>query len=522
MARRSEHLAAIKKSLHEAERQRITVARAQARTPIAKERAETAEQRLQTKIYAEARQEDVEAQNLDLDAYINALGSLLVEALSTNYYFDLDSPKPVFNPGELATHKVRPKLEDFLPKPPSFLEKLLRGGEERHALKVQEADEKLSAALRDHEQREGVRIAQYIKLREKYEEELEEIEQYKTNLQKGDPEVIVDYLTIVLEEASEYPDRFPRHARIAYVPESKQAVIELDLPPFTVIPDVKEYRYIKSKDEIRGIQRSITERRALYSSVIAQMALRTVHEIFYAFESAMQHIESIVFNGHVDSIDKGTGKQVRPCLITLSTTRSSFLELDLSKVDPLACLTRLNASVSQSPTELVPVRPVLEFNMVDPRFVVETDILSALNQRPNLMELTPTEFENLITNLFEKMGLETRLTQASRDGGVDCVAYNLDPILGGKVVIQAKRYKNTVGVSAVRDLYGTLMNEGASKGILVTTSGFGPSCIEFVKDKPIELLGGTNLLYLLNEHAGLEARIEPPEDWHDPDNAQLV
>ena len=38
----------------------------------------------------------------------------------------------------------------------------------------------------------------------------------------------------------------------------------------------------------------------------------------------------------------------------------------------------------------------------------------------------------------------------SRDGGVDCVAYDTRPIFGGKVVIQAKRYKNTVGVSAVR------------------------------------------------------------------------
>ncbi|MCA2218049.1 restriction endonuclease [Jidongwangia harbinensis] len=31
-----------------------------------------------------------------------------------------------------------------------------------------------------------------------------------------------------------------------------------------------------------------------------------------------------------------------------------------------------------------------------------------------------------------------------------------------------------VDVSAVRDLFGTLQNEGASKGILVTTSGYGP------------------------------------------------
>ena len=118
--------------------------------------------------------------------------------------------------------------------------------------------------------------------------------------------------------------------------------------------------------------------------------------------------------------------------------------------------------------------------------------------------------------MFEKMGLETRLTQASRDGGVDCVAYDPRPIFGGKVVIQAKRYKHTVGVSAVRDLYGTLQNEGASKGILVTTSGYGKASFEFAEGKPMELLSGTHLLHLLAEHTGIQAKIEMPEDWVDP------
>ena len=154
--------------------------------------------------------------------------------------------------------------------------------------------------------------------------------------------------------------------------------------------------------------------------------------------------------------------------------------------------------------------------MVDPRFIQESDVLRVLDDRPNLMELTPTEFEALISNLFEKMGLDTRQTQASRDGGVDCVAWDHRPIFGGKVIIQAKRYKNTVGVSAVRDLFGTMQNEGASKGILVTTSGYGKSSFEFADGKPLELLSGSNLLYLLSEHAGIEARIEAPEDWVDP------
>jgi restriction system protein len=158
--------------------------------------------------------------------------------------------------------------------------------------------------------------------------------------------------------------------------------------------------------------------------------------------------------------------------------------------------------------------------MVDPRFIDKSDVLSDLDSRPNIAELTPGEFEALMTNLFEKMGLETRLTQASRDGGVDCVAWDMRPVVGGKVVIQAKRYKNTVGVSAVRDLFGTMINEGAAKGILVTTSGFGASTYEFSKNKPIELVTGSNLLSMLSEYAGIEAKIDFPEDWEDRDNMQ--
>lgn len=152
------------------------------------------------------------------------------------------------------------------------------------------------------------------------------------------------------------------------------------------------------------------------------------------------------------------------------------------------------------------------FNMFDKRFVASSDLLTDLESRPNLMDLTPFEFEQLVGNLFSKMNLETRQTRTSRDGGVDVVAFDIRPVLGGKVVIQAKRYRHTVGVSAIRDLFGTMMNEGANKGILVTTSGYGQDAFDFAKDKPIELLDGGRLLYLLEEHAGVKARIIMPEE----------
>jgi restriction system protein len=64
----------------------------------------------------------------------------------------------------------------------------------------------------------------------------------------------------------------------------------------------------------------------------------------------------------------------------------------------------------------------------------------------------------------------------------------------------ALMYTNTVSISAVRDLYGALVNEGATKGILVSTADYGPDSYEFAKGKPITLLNGSNLLHLLEKH----------------------
>ncbi len=326
-----------------------------------------------------------------------------------------------------------------------------------------------------------------------------------------DPQRIVQSVETALV-LMELPRGFEAAAKVGYSPESRQVVVEFELPTDTVIPKAKSYRWVKGRDLVQAAPRPAAQVKSLYAGSIAQLALLCLEVIFAADHT----FDVAVFNGVVGTLDPRNGQPIRPCLITVRVTRETFENLDLFNVDPQACLKHLNASVSKSPTELTPVRPVIEFSMVDPRFIAETDALSGMDTRPNLMDLTPGEFESLIQNLFTKMGLEARQTRASRDGGVDCVAYDTRPIFGGKVVIQAKRYKNTVGVSAVRDLFGTLQNEGASKGILVTTSGYGTASFEFAQNKPIELIDGANLLYLLEEHAGITARIEPPEDWRDP------
>ena len=68
----------------------------------------------------------------------------------------------------------------------------------------------------------------------------------------------------------------------------------------------------------------------------------------------------MVFNGVVDTLDPRSGQPIRPCLITVRVTRDTFAEINLEQVDSSACLEHLSATVSQNPTECVPVRPLSE------------------------------------------------------------------------------------------------------------------------------------------------------------------
>jgi restriction system protein len=88
--------------------------------------------------------------------------------------------------------------------------------------------------------------------------------------------------------------------------------------------------------------------------------------------------------------------------------------------------------------------------------------------------------------------------------------FDPNPITGGKYVIQAKRYTNTVDVSAVRDLVAVVSKEGASRGILVTTSSFGSDAYQFAQGYPVTLLSGNELLGLLQKH-GYDFKIDLKE-----------
>jgi restriction system protein len=194
--------------------------------------------------------------------------------------------------------------------------------------------------------------------------------------------------------------------------------------------------------------------------------------------------------------------------------RNQIETLNLNKIDPVAAFNNLHGKSAGKLVEIIPIELMLSLNRKDSRFVDAKAVLNSLGTETNLAGMDWQDFEHLIRELFEKefsgRGAEVKVTQTSRDRGVDAIVFDPDPIRGGKFVIQAKRYTNTVDVSAVRDLCAVVKKEGASRGILVTTSTYGADAYAFANNEPITLLNGAELLGLLRKH-GYSFRINLQE-----------
>jgi restriction system protein len=118
--------------------------------------------------------------------------------------------------------------------------------------------------------------------------------------------------------------------------------------------------------------------------------------------------------------------------------------------------------------------------------IEELELALAQELVVRLREMPPSFLEKTILRLLHKMGYgegEDSLRHLGRSGdeGVDGVI-NQDKLGLQKVYVQAKRYGdgNNIGRPAVQTFQGALQGQGASSGILITTSGFTAEAQEYV------------------------------------------
>lgn len=294
-----------------------------------------------------------------------------------------------------------------------------------------------------------------------------------------------------------------------YVPEARRLLLQVDLPRKKNIPVAREYKYVPSRREIAPIARKDTEVQELYRKLVAGIALSALDYTMQV--TSPELVTEVVLNGHVRDVDPATGQKINPCLVTVLAEREQFgtLVLDAPELDPVQCLHHLKARITEHPYDLEPVTPIVDVDFLKKyKLAHEVGALAGLDHRQDLLTISPYEFEQLIKDLAEAMGMKSWRTQSSQDDGIDAIAYREDPFFAGVCVIQAKRYRKTVPVEAVRALYGSMAQKKAATGIVVTTSTFGKASYDFAKETGrIELIDGSNLKALLLEHMALDVLI---------------
>ncbi len=183
-----------------------------------------------------------------------------------------------------------------------------------------------------------------------------------------------------------------------------------------------------------------------------------------------------------------------------------------SSLAPSAAVLIANASDGSPHQADLLVRRIMKG---DKRDITEADVgkylsILGINSQPRtssgtfaLDDLSGVDFERLVASLLARMGFHIEMTKASGDGGVDIVATLEKPLLGGRYLIQCKRFAigNLVGAPVVREFYGAVRaDHRAVKGIFITTSNFTDQAKGFAKDLSIDLIDRGGLEKLLREH----------------------
>nr|WP_037839468.1 restriction endonuclease [Streptomyces sp. NRRL S-337] len=465
--------------------------------------------------YRQQREADARRRTEELDARVAVLTGLLADGCRAPAFTAAALLRPEhieeFAPGALATPVAMPDPARY--QAPT-------GGRHLGAARRDRAQEEARARYEQDwyaaQAAERQRQNQLAAYRRQYDQwaagALAEIRQHNagiaellTGLRNGDAEAAVEYFSAALYASTAWPEGFPRRVTAAYEPTARQLVLDWELPGYDVVPETKAVRYQASTDQEKETARPAAQRRALYRDVLAQSMLLVLRDLFAA--DTYGALDSVALNGFVDDVDPATGRPAQVYLATVMAPRSAFAALHLDRVSAVECLTDgLRGQLAARPDQRTAVRPG---RLPDDAGGAGTVVSHGGETEPDLYEMDPIAFENLIAELFRAMGMQAVTTQRSGDGGVDVDALDPDPIRGGKIVVQVKRYRNTVPPTAVRDLYGTVQAEGANKGVLVTTSRFGPGAHTFANGKPLSLIAGPELVDLLGRY-GLSGRLGTP------------
>lgn len=320
------------------------------------------------------REAKVDELNEDLARFAREVETLLEATLGVDDFVDLESLK---RPSESLRTKIS-VLEKELPPPPRFIPAEKVQGWFRRRKRQEEADEAAKAhhatqatawqdAINDtldrqgaypltHSEAESTRVSLLEKKRQQLQVDViefnESLDRLATNLAYGVPEAVAEYVGIVLDR-SDYPDALDVCHECEFDPAASELKVQVLIASPGELDSAREYKYRKAANEIVSVDLTKKAQKDRYTSIVEQVALRTLHEIFEADRKGL--IRSIALTLGSSAVDPATGNRAVRLFVAVSVDREAFLEINLGAVVPAATLKHLGAAVSKDPYGLVEV-----------------------------------------------------------------------------------------------------------------------------------------------------------------------
>ena len=381
--------AAAVREAEQAQRRAERAAAAAARASAAQQKAAELEAK---RLYEESRLAEVEALNTRLAETAEELESILSATLDVDDFVDLEDLRdsathPPFSRADLeaptpAVVRVSAPPEPVFvePEAPKGLSSIF-GGKKKHAAAVEQAREafdsehrqwKAEAAavptrqleqMQERDAREQQRLSDLQTARDDYQRECdareaeaaqanENLDALISGLAAGEHGAVRDYVGIVLGN-SVYPEILDADHEYEFDPETRELALTVTICPPERLPTEKAYRYVKAQDEITSTALPKKELKERYASIVHQVAVRTLHEVFEADRAGV--IRTITLQVATNTTDPATGLARRIAFVGVAAERDSFVTFDLRNVVPGATLVHLGASASKNPYELVAI-----------------------------------------------------------------------------------------------------------------------------------------------------------------------
>ncbi|MBI2440941.1 MAG: restriction endonuclease [Lentisphaerae bacterium] len=115
---------------------------------------------------------------------------------------------------------------------------------------------------------------------------------------------------------------------------------------------------------------------------------------------------------------------------------------------------------------------------------------------------SPRDFELLVGRLFQAMGFSTRVTQYSKDGGIDVIASREVGLSVEKNAVQCKFQRTPIGRPALQQLLGVVASDSTfTRGILVTNADASRDAVELARQNGrLQIITGHELEGLLKKY----------------------